>query len=428
MVQPTPKNEISLEIDGLVYGPGGIGRHEGRAVIVSGAAPGDRVVARIRDMHRRYATAELLQVLRPSPERQAPPCPYFAQCGGCPWQHVRYRAQLDAKQKCVEEALRRIGKLTAFEVRPILASPREYHYRRRVRLALADDGRIGFRRARSRALVEIDSCLIAAEPVNGVLEALRAWARDIRTEAEELEVVAGDGPDELVAVLRRSAPFHRPDAAAEALLRREPRLRGLVATGGGTRRAWGETRVSLAPEPGVDLRVEADVFTQVNPEGNRVLVRELLDAAEPGPADRVLELYSGAGNFTLPIARRAGEVVAVEGSRVAMESARHNAQRGGLANIRWMEARVPDAVESLSRRGERFAKIVLDPPRAGAKEIQESIASLGAARIVYVSCDPATLARDLAALARRGYRLERVQPIDLFPHTFHVEAVALLAR
>jgi len=167
---------------------------------------------------------------------------------------------------------------------------------------------------------------------------------------------------------------------------------------------------------------------QVNPKGNLRILDELLTMGSYQKGDRVLELYSGAGNFTLPMARQSNEVVAVEGYRPAIVSGKLNAQRNGIANIRWISASVPRGLSELRRRGEKFTKIVLDPPRTGAKGIEADLAALGADRIYYVSCNPATLARDLAALVKHGYKLQRVQPIDLFPQTFHVETLAVLER
>jgi 23S rRNA (uracil1939-C5)-methyltransferase len=191
---------------------------------------------------------------------------------------------------------------------------------------------------------------------------------------------------------------------------------------------WGHTAVSIRSDDGFCLKVEGDVFTQVNAEGNRNLLRELLAAGSFEKSDQLLELYSGAGNFTLSLAKRAQKVVAVESYRQSVDSGKRSAQLNGIANIRWVCAHVPAAVERIAKQRERFSKIILDPPRSGAKGIERNLASLGAEKILYVSCNPATLARDLSALTRHGYKLTSVQPIDLFPHTFHVETLAVMIR
>ncbi|HEY1268524.1 MAG TPA: RsmD family RNA methyltransferase, partial [Candidatus Binatia bacterium] len=186
-------------------------------------------------------------------------------------------------------------------------------------------------------------------------------------------------------------------------------------------------KIVVEPEDGLAMEVDAEVFTQVNRAGNRLLVRELIDWGALSPSDRVLELYSGAGNFTLPIARHAGDVVAVESDARAVVNGKKNGDKYSLKNIRWIQAHAPQAARRLRAAGERFTKIILDPPRSGAKGLEDDLAALGAKTILYVSCNPATLARDLAALAKKGYVLKRVRPVDLFPHTFHIEALAELA-
>lgn len=423
------KNELTLEIDSLSYGPYGIGRVEGKAVMIPNTAPGDRVSAHIVESRERYAVGELVRLLRPSPARQPPPCPYVGECGGCPWQHVRYEAQLTAKQQNVASALRRIGKLEGFDLRPIVPSANEYHYRRRIRLQLDERQRLGFYQPSSHRLVEIDACRIAVEAVNECLAALRSWIRQTRSALEYLEIVTGDRPGEVVLVAKSTAGFVPNDQAAwRRLVEQEPRIRGLILTGRDWRRTWGNTRISLLTEDHICLTVEADVFTQINPEGNRRILTELLTTGDFTDQDRVLELYGGPGNFTLSIAKRAREVVAVEGHRPSVDSGKQSAQLNHLSNINWIVSDVPAAVERLVKRRENFTKIVLDPPRAGAKGIDRHLASLGAEKILYISCNPATLARDLGALAARGYKLTLAQPVDLFPHTFHVEVLALMER
>ena len=429
MAESNAKNAFTLEIGSLSHGPYGIGRHDGRVIMVAGTVPGDRVTARLIESKGRYAIAELINITRPSAQRRRPPCPYVGPCGGCPWQQIDYSAQLKAKQQTLEDALRRIGKLKDFDILPTVAAPREFHYRRRIRLHCNNRRQVGFSRSFSHDLVEIDTCEVASEQVNRALEHVRSWVKQAATNIVEMEIVTGDGENELVLIAIAAGPLAPSDSATiSKLLDGGAGLCGVIVAGYGRRQVWGDTRISVATETDMRLAVEADVFTQVNPEGNRTILHHLLRAGEFANRDYVLELYSGAGNFTLPIARRAGKVVAVEGRRHAVDSAKLNAQRNGIENIRWRVAPVPAALAQLARRKERFSKIVLDPPRAGAKGIERDLAVLNAETILYISCDPATLARDLAALAQRGYKLQTVQPIDLFPQTFHMEALAVVKR
>jgi 23S rRNA (uracil1939-C5)-methyltransferase len=429
MNQTNAKNDFTLEIESLAYGPYGIGRIDNRVIMVPATVPGDKIRARVTDSKVNYAVGEKLRLLQPSPLRQTPPCPYANDCGGCPWQQVQYKAQLGAKEQSVADALRRIGKLDGFELRPILASPHEYHYRRRIRLQCDKAKRIGFFRAFSHDLVEIDSCLIADSALNKVLHPLRSWMSELNTAVEHVEIVIGDDSNEIVAVGKAAGEFMtRDDSACERLLNQPTGINGLILRGDNWHKAWGQTTVSIRSDDGICLKVEGDLFVQVNAEGNRLILKELLAAGGFDKNEQLLELYAGAGNFTLSLAKRAQNIVAVEGYRQSVDSGKRSAQFNGIANVRWICAHVPAAVERLAKQRERFSKIILDPPRAGAKAIDRDLASLGAEKILYVSCNPTTLARDLSALARRGYKLMLVQPIDLFPHTFHVETLAVMIR
>ena len=428
MTQTNAKSELSLEIDTLSYGPYGIGRHEGKAVMVPHTAPGDKVAVRIVESRERYDVGGVVRLITPSPARQNPPCPYVGECGGCSWQHLRYDSQLRAKQRSVEDALRRIGKLDGFELWPIIPSPHEYHYRRRIRLQ-ANDKRLGFYRAASHEIIEIDSCLIAEDTLNAVIKSLRRLLEKLVSAIDYMEIVTGDDPDQVVVVVKLTGEFITQDeAACELLVDSDSHVSGLILHNGEWRKTWGQTAISIRLGDGVGLIVDGDVFTQVNPAGNRIILSNLLAVAGFNNDDRVLELYSGAGNFTLSIAKRVREVVTIEGHRPSVKSGKFSAQLNGIDNIRWICSTVPRAIQQLNNRRERFSKIVLDPPRTGAKGIEQSLASFDAERILYISCNPATLARDLAGLARHGYKPMMVQPIDLFPHTFHVETLAVMTR
>ena len=421
--------DLPLKIDSLTYGPYGLGREKGRVILVPLTAPGDEVTVRILQERRNHAIAELSHLQRASSVRQNPPCPYFGACGGCPWQHIQYDAQLIAKEKNVADALQRVGRLEGFELLPILRSPQEYGYRRRIRLHADESKRLGFHRALSNDLVEIDSCLIADPDVDRQIIHAETWIGELSTPIQYIEIVRGDGEKQVVltgTILGRFAP--EDDATCDRFLREHDEIAGLVLNGPGWRKSWGEEKVALLSEDGVRMECDAEVFSQVNHEGNRRLVREVLAWGEFHSRDRLLELYSGAGNFTLPAARRSREVVAVEGNPLAARNGVRNSELNELKNIRWLSSPVPQAVREIRENGEGFSKILLNPPRSGAKGLADDLASLEAEKIFYVSCDPPTLARDLADLGKKGYRLTRVRPFDLFPHTFHVETLAELVR
>lgn len=430
MIETDPaKEELTLRIDSLTYGPYGVGRVGQRVIFVPLTAPGDEVEARIVEQKKNYIIGELTRLVKPSPLRQLPPCPYFGRCGGCPWQQIQYEGQLAAKAKSVEDALRRIGKLAGFELLPILRSPQEYHYRLRIRLQADKHKRLGFHQAFSHALIEIDSCLIANPQLDRQLSHAKEWTQTLRTPIQQIEIVESNEEGHVLFVGQATGEFVFEDEQTSArFLGLHERIAGLILLGPGWRRSWGAGKIVIHPEDGLRMEMDGEIFTQVNREGNSQLVRELLRWAELGDQDRVLELYCGAGNFTVPVARRSQRVVAVEGHPRSIKNARLNSRRNGLENISWIRSRVPSAIKQLQQKGERFSKIILNPPRSGAKRLEETLTSLGAEKILYVSCNPPTLARDLAALSKKGYKLTRVRPIDLFPHTFHVETLAEMVR
>ena len=416
-------NLPSLTIDTLTHGPWGLGRDRGKVVLVPDTVPGDRVAAEVVEEHGRYSVARAVSVLEPSPARRAAPCPYAGACGGCSWQQVSYEAQLQAKQRNVADALARVGGLAGFELLPILPAPREFQYRRRITLHVDGCRGLGFHRAFSRDLLEVAHCLIADPEADRAIPLAAEWVARLETELSSVEILSADRPDQVIL----SAATRRRLSAADARVCEESvagPVAGLVVTGPRWRRRWGDTTVSFTVDGDLELRHDADTFGQVNPEGNRTLVDELLSWGVFGGQDDVLELYAGAGNLTLPAARRVRRVTAVETHRRLAENGKRNARDNGLQNIRWRRQDALRAVEELVRGGRRFSTVVLNPPRAGAKAVAPRLAGLGARRILYVSCNPATLARDLRQLAAAGYALRRVRPVDLFPQTFHVEALA----
>jgi 23S rRNA (uracil1939-C5)-methyltransferase len=428
MAQTNAKREVTLVIDAMSHGRYGIGRDNGRVVMVPGTVPGDRVHARIAASKPGYDIAELMAVIAPAAERRDAPCPYVGNCGGCSWQPIAYRAQLAAKSRNLEDSLRRIGKLEDFTLHPIIAAPSEFNYRRRIQLRVDARKRLGFSPSASHEIVPIDACAIAGDAINQALDPVGRGIRKSATIITEVEMVSGDERDQTALVVHAAGPLAPADRQLFEQLIGSGAVRGIIVKASTERISFGNPRITAVIEPGIDLQIDADVFTQVNPAANRALVQRLIASGEFASDDHVLELYSGAGNFSFSIARRAAEVVALEGDRHALEVARHNAQRLAVENIRWRAAALPHDVAQLARNKGRFTKIVLDPPRAGAKGLDRELAALGAERILYVSCNPPTLARDLAALERRGYKLIEVQPVDLFPQTFHVETLALLKR
>jgi len=430
---------MRIHVERLAYGGNGVGRLEdGRIAFVKGGCPGDIVEARVDAEHPRYVNVTAVAVLEPSPDRVTPPCPYFGVCGGCQWQHIRYEAQLTAKKAEVEDALRRIGHQDA-PVGECITTGKEYGYRNKIELVVqtAPDGlAIGYTRAGTNEVVRVESCLLLPKQQQTLPKSLAGALRYLggRSDLGLTRVgtrVATHTRDLEVAIWTVPGPFPRKIAGetlaqatkATGVVRvlarddsAERAIRGVeVLRGNG---AWRERFL------GTEMLISAPSFFQVNTRTAELLVTTALEALQADGTDRVLDLYSGAGTFTLPLAGSAGEVVAVEQSGPALADLRRNLERAQI----WAEVVPGDAERALPDLG-RFDLALVDPPRSGMRPgAVSALASTGARRIVYVSCDPATLARDCASFAKLGYRLTSVTPVDMFPQTYHVETLAVLDR
>ncbi|WP_242339744.1 MULTISPECIES: class I SAM-dependent RNA methyltransferase [Anaeromyxobacter] len=433
-----------LTIDDLASGGEGVGRSGARTVFVPWTAPGDRVVA---DVPAGEGTSHgtLVSLEAPGAVRVPVPCVHFGpgglsedpdrECGGCEWLHVSYAAQLATKARTVAEALRRIARLSpgAYEARPILGSPSPLRYRARAKFHLdRASGRLVYFRRRSHAPVRLRECHLLDERLDALREAVGPALVRAGLPAREvaLEWSAFEGRGAAWLLLPALSPAVR--SRVEALLQAVPGLAGVVLQAEGAPPALvGEPVLRHARVPGEAgaglQRSRPDVFQQANRGANALLVRAALDLLAPDGLD-VLELHCGAGNFTGPLAARARAVAAVEVQGPALELAR--ADLAGAGNVRFFAGDALKLALAFAREtgpsARRFGAVLLDPPREGAKGIGPALRELGVPRAVYVSCDPATFARDLRACVEAGFRVAAVQPVDMFPQTHHVEAVALL--
>ncbi|HEY3190573.1 MAG TPA: methyltransferase domain-containing protein [Solirubrobacteraceae bacterium] len=412
---------VLLDVERLTFGFDALAHHGRQVVFVSHAAPGDRVAADVVERRPGYLRARVRSVVTPGPARVVPGCRYFPLCGGCQWQQVAPPAQRDAKAAIVAEQLARVAGVREVDVRPTLAPSGDWGYRGRISLVV--EGRqAGYHRARSHRLLEVADCPIAEPVVAAHVEAARAWVASLRVPLRRVTIAAAPGGVVLVGrAIRRPGPADL--AASEALLARLPSVRGTVVGGVGARLVAGDPTVRLEVEAGLDLEVPADAFTQVNFAANPTLVAAVLAAGAFVPGERVLDLSCGAGNLSLPVARRGAVVEGIERDAVAIAAADANAQRLGLKAY-FRCASVADGLRA--RTGPPPDAAILDPPRQGAADAVVPLIALRPRRIVYVSCDPATLARDVRPFLAAGWRLRCVQPIDVFPQTYHVECVAEL--
>ena len=433
-----PAEAREARIESLSHDGRGVARLDGKATFVHGALPGERVRLRVRKTHRNFDEADTEAVLESSPDRVTPACDRFGVCGGCSLQHLAPVAQIAAKQQALLDALRHIGQVEPGEVYAPLVGPSPWGYRRKARLGakwVANKGRVlvGFRERASGFVADATRCPVLHPRVSELLGPLAELigGLQIRELVPQVELAMGD--DACVLVFRTLQPASPDDLAR---LRAFGAAHGVVPSvqegGPDTVRPVNPPGLSLTyalPAFGVELEFRPGDFTQVNNEVNRAMVSRAVELLAPRPDERVLDLFCGIGNFTLPLARRAAEVIGVEGEAGLVARARGNALRNGIANAHFHTADLYGALDREPWLTGRFTAALLDPPRTGALEVLGQLPRLGVERIVYVSCYPGTLARDAAELVRRhGYRLVGVGAMDMFPHTAHVEAIAAFAR
>ena len=431
---------MRLELDILALAPGGegVGRAGQRTVFVPFTAPGDRVVAEVPAAGA-AVHGELVELLAPGAARRAPACRHFGpagdRCGGCEWQHADEASQLAAKAAAVREALRKIGRIDADACgwRPPVPSPSALRYRSRARFHLdRREGRLVFFQRRSHLPVPVADCLLLSEGLEGLRRALgpalAAAALSPRQVALEWSDHEGRGAAHL---LLAALPGKEQRSRAEALLRSVPGLAGLVLGAEGASPvlvgspALRHQRVPGRPAAGLATS-RPDVFQQANRAANALLVEAALELLQPD-GERVLELFCGTGNFTGPLAARAAAVAAVEVQGPALELARADLEGSGTRFYAGDALKLALALARERQAGRGgFTRALLDPPREGARGIGPALRELGVERAVYVSCDPATLARDLRGVVEAGFGITAVQAFDLFPQTHHVETIALL--
>lgn len=473
-VQPTPDfatlqrvgagEIVELELNDLAHGGDAVGRYEGRAIFVPGALPDERVRVRLVRERSNYARAILIEVLRASSDRVAPRYPSLSESGGFQWQHLAYPAQLEWKTRIVRQLLARIGKFPDPPVRPTIGMPDDadpWRYRTVAQFAVAPDGAIGFRRMESHDVLDMPDCPIVHPQLDSLYQATRMWFRarwgekaHYYTERFTLRVAVGAPGQEdsgplslrdghtyrhgsaglLTIEARPGANFDAdggPDAVASALLAEVEGLAGVVILGlpGGRGRIIAGQEFVHERVKNRLFRISAGSFFQVNPTQTPILVDQALAALRPRPTDIALDGYSGAGLFSLFLSEKVSHVRAVESQPSAVADARASALLNDVNNVLTQESLLERAIGQMRRQREHFDVALIDPPRAGClPRALTELTALGPRTIVYVSCDPSTLARDLRIICDNGYTLTSVQPVDMFPFTSHIESIATCER
>jgi 23S rRNA (uracil1939-C5)-methyltransferase len=427
-------------IESLDHQGRGVAHVDGKAIFIDGGLPGERVDYASYRCKPRYEQAEAGRILKPSAQRVVPRCPYFGRCGGCSMQHLDPLAQAAAKQRVLEDALSHIGGVSPQLIYPAIHGP-AWGYRDRARLSVrlvpAKGGvRVGFHEQRSSHIIDMRSCEILPPAVSAMLPRLRALIAGLSISDRLPQVEVAVSEPATVLVFRHLLPFSAEDEARLAAFADAEGVQVWTQAGGPDTAAPlqpkdGPGLAYTLPEFGVRMEFLPTDFTQVNVRVNRLLIRRAVQLLDPQPGERIADLFCGLGNFSLPIARRGATVVGVEGSETLVARALENARRNRLQGFtEFHAANLFEATEdSLAALG-RLDKLLIDPPREGAIAVAKALGEMQRpARIVYVSCNPATLARDAAVLVHeKGYLLRGAGIADMFPQTSHVESIALFER
>ncbi|HEB92139.1 MAG TPA: 23S rRNA (uracil(1939)-C(5))-methyltransferase RlmD [Gammaproteobacteria bacterium] len=427
-------------IDDMAHDGRGIAHVEGKTVFIHRALPGEEVLFRYCRTRGKFDEGDVLEVIRPSPQRVEPRCAHFGICGGCSLQHLGAEDQIVAKQQRLLDNLRKIGRVEPGMVLPPLTAG-SWGYRRKARLGVKYMRRdrvvrVGFRERSSAFLANLQRCEVLHPRIGEHIDALSALVGrlSIKDQVPQIEVAVGDdaqGCASAALVFRHLADLSEADLDLLRDYGRERRLLIFLQSGGPQTiaRLWPEEDAVLSyylPDYDVKMQFRPTDFTQVNAELNQKMLARAIDLLDPQSGERILDLFCGLGNFSLPLARRAGHVVGVEGDAGLVQRARDNALRNGIDNVAFHTADLTGDLGLEPWYGEGFDKMLLDPPRSGAPVVVANPPGPLPKRIVYVSCDPATLARDAGTLVHeQGYRLVSAGVMDMFPHTGHVESIAL---
>ena len=421
-----------LTVERLANDGRGIAFVEDRTWFVEGALAGEEVEARVLAARSKVVEARTERVFVASAQRRAEPCPHARVCGGCTLQHLPAEDQLALKQRSLAEQLSRVAGVEPERWAPPLTSP-EFGYRRRARLAVRWDNKarrldVGFRASASQDIVSIEQCPVLVQPLQLLLPALLDVLKGLEKPQAVGHVELFSGTAEAVLV-RHTAPLSEADQQWLAIFAEAQGVQlWLQGEGEPEPREAEQTLGYRLPRWDLQLDWRPGDFVQVNAPVNEAMIAQALEWLAPAHGMRVLDLFCGLGNFALPLARTGVSVVGVEGVEAMVDRARTNAAHNGLANVHFYRADLSKPLAEADWAREGFQAVLLDPPRDGAWEVVRQMSTLGAERILYVSCNPATLARDAAELIGQGYRLRRAGMLDMFPQTAHVEAMALFER
>lgn len=421
--------KVKAQIESVAFKGYGVARIDGKVVFVPYAVTGDEGLIAIVEDNKKYSVGRLVQIIKPSPWRVNPPCPYFGICGGCQWQHINDSVQGELKKEILKDLLRKLGGVREIPPISIFPAPQSYGYRVRTQLKLNRKS-LGYYQEKSHRIVDIQECLIAHPLINQMLPLVRKQLSS-SPQINEIEINISPDEDKGILILHFLSRDRRLENALREFLQQNTifkgiaikRKEGLTSLGDPDQHftvPWsqgGEKR-------NLKFRVSSGSFSQVNLEQNQTLIQIVLQFSGVNKESSVLDLYAGVGNLTFPLALRAKEVLGIEENRMAIDDARFNAERNDIRNCDFIHGRVEDVLMSWNRGSPDL--VVLDPPRTGAKMILDRVVKPKPQKIVYISCEPTTFSRDLHLFSEKGYFLQRLGLIDMFPQTYHMEVVGLL--
>lgn len=431
-----------ISITGLTHDGNGVGRENGRVIFVPSGLPGDRLRARVVEKKSRYWIAERQELVSPSTERIAARCPHAAECGGCHYQELRYSAQLHWKKRQVEDALRRIGRVEQ-KILPVIGMETPWHYRNKAQFPLSfdrDEVKIGYYRRGTHSVVDIEECPVLPPLMVDLLQVMRQVISRQREQWKSLRhlVIRNSFSEEklMLALVSRNGQLPPLEEWLPEVRGKVPQLVSIVHNINNQKgsQIWGRETLHLAGEESLyeeiastRYAISPGSFFQINPIQTKVLYDQILEMISPCGEELVLDLFSGAGTIALYLAPHVRQAVGVESFAPAVLDAKRNSQLNQLHNVEWISGRSEEWLPRLFKRYRRVDWVVVDPPREGcARRLLDAVVEQKVEKMIYVSCNPSTLARDLLVMREGGYRVERVQPIDLFPWTAHIETVVLL--
>jgi 23S rRNA (uracil1939-C5)-methyltransferase len=435
--QRLPEQAVTATIESLSHDGRGIARIDGKTVFVDGALAGENVDFQYTRLHKSYDEAKTVAVHNAAADRVEPKCQHFGVCGGCSLMHMAPEAQLAHKQATLAEHFAHFGNLSPETWLEPLTGPL-WGYRRKARLGVKyvtkkEQVLVGFREKASPFVAQLAQCEVLDPRVGHRLTELGEMIAGLEAYNRIAQIEVAMDDDNVALVFRNLDPLSDKEQQALVEYGKANDLWIYQQPGGPDTVAalWPEQpQLSYAPEPGLTLNFDPSDFTQVNAGINEKMIQRALDLLDIQQSDRILDLFCGLGNFTLPLARRVSEVVGVEGDQALVHHAHHNARLNDLSNADFERADLTQTeLKDYPWAAKGFNKILLDPPRSGAIEVLHQLADLGAERLVYVSCNPATLARDAGELVNRhGYKMEAAGIMDMFPHTTHVESIAVFSK